>query len=111
MSDLTVANTILEQLGGRTLMLMTGAKQFVGGPNSLTFRLPGGGGFAKNGINCVRVELEPSNTYTVTFIKIRGVDSKVISMHRDVYCDTLQSVFFDATGLKTRLPRVVGVNA
>jgi hypothetical protein len=35
MSNLTVANTILEQLGGGRFIAMTGAKSFVGGEDSL----------------------------------------------------------------------------
>ena len=40
-TDLTVANTILQQLGGNKFRVMTGAKNFVGSNDALTFRLPG----------------------------------------------------------------------
>ena len=50
MRPMEVANTILEQLGGRQFQAMTGASQFVGSKNSLSFRLPGAGGFCKAGM-------------------------------------------------------------
>ena len=100
--DNTVARTILEQLGGRRFMVMTGAKNFVGGNNSLTFRLPGKN-FCKQSINSVQITLDPSDTYTVTFARIRGIDVKVIAMHRDVYVENLRSLFTEVTGLDTHL--------
>ncbi len=39
MADLTVAKTILEQLGGELFVAMTGAKNFVGTEDSLTFEV------------------------------------------------------------------------
>jgi len=39
MADLTVAKTILEQLGGELFVAMTGAKNFVGTEDSLTSHL------------------------------------------------------------------------
>jgi hypothetical protein len=39
MTDLTVAKTILAQLGGERFVMMTGATNFVGGADSLAFRV------------------------------------------------------------------------
>jgi len=39
MADLTVAKTIFEQLGGEHFVAMTGAKDFVGTEDSLTFKV------------------------------------------------------------------------
>jgi hypothetical protein len=39
MADLTVAKTILEQLGGEHFVALTGAKNFVGTEDSLTFEV------------------------------------------------------------------------
>lgn len=100
---MTVAKTILEQLGGNKFIVMTGAKKFVGSPNSLTFRLPGARGFCKDNINSVQVTLDPNDTYTVAFARVRGSDIKVISMVRDVYCEQLQEIFTEQTGLLTSL--------
>jgi hypothetical protein len=101
-----VAKTILEQLGGNKFRAMTGAKNFVGSPNSLTFRLPDAGGFTKDGINAVQITLDPSDTYTVTFSRIRGGMPKVISMYRDIYVENLREVFERETGLATSLGKM-----
>jgi hypothetical protein len=96
-----VAKTILEQLGGNRFAMMTGAKNFVGSADSLSFKLPSN--FAKSGINFVRVTLDPSDTYTVKFLKIRGAKVTEIETREMVYCDTLQSTFKAVTGLDTHL--------
>jgi len=101
-----VAKTILEQLGGRRFMAMTGAKNLLAGNCSLSFQLPSR--FAKDGINAVLIELTPADTYTVTFKKFfnsrtRGLVVNTVSEHTDVYCDTLQPLFTRETGLDTHL--------
>lgn len=100
-TDMTVANTILEQLGGRRFQVMTGAKQFVGGKDCLGFLLPSG--FASNGINMVVVRLTAADDYTITFSRTRGLTTKVIYEADGVYGDQLQDVFCEHTGLFTSL--------
>lgn len=102
-TDMTIANTILEQLGGNKFRAMTGAKDFIGTEDALRFRLPRG---AKGGINKVEVKLDPSDTYTVTFYKAGRAPAfrlDVVKALEGVYCDQLQAVFTEATGLFTRL--------
>jgi hypothetical protein len=96
-----VAETILQQLGGRKFQLMTGAKHFVGSEYSLSFKLPAR--FAKDGINHVVVCLLPSDTYRVDFFRTTGLKSKMVASNTGVYDDQLQSVFKSATGLDTHL--------
>lgn len=96
---LTVARTILAQLGGNGFRVMTGAKNFVAGENYLSFQIPR----AKSGIRGVRIELTPMDTYTVTFMKWRKFDVTVVSEVTDVYADQLEAVFTGATGLYTRI--------
>lgn len=102
MSNLNVANAILQQFGGRQFIAMTGAKDMIGRPDGLSFKLPR----AAKGINCVRVTLDPSDTYTVEFLRL-GRSPKFtvtpVSTHADIYCDMLQDVFTRQTGLYTRL--------
>lgn len=102
-----VALTILEQLGGRRLMAMTGANTFTGTNNGLSFRLPGKSGFVKNGINLVEIELTPLDVYTVTFSRIRKIGGlptvREVSRHTDVYAEDLQPLFMSETGLATHL--------
>jgi hypothetical protein len=97
MSDMTVANTILEQLGGGKFRVMTGAKNFTGDDNSLTFHLPSN--FATKGINIVKVILDATDTYTVEFSKLRAMKLTAIASRDDVYCFDLQRVFTEVTGL------------
>ena len=98
-----VARTILEQLGGNRFVAMTGAKDFVGGPDFLAFKLPAR--FAQDGINYVRITLDPDDTYTMSFCKCnwRTLVKYEIAEHDRVYCDSLQSIFRTSTGLDTSL--------
>ena len=98
-----IANTILQQLGGRKFQAMTGARQFVALESGLRFKLPGGGGFCKHGINCVSITLDPSDTYTVVFYRNRGMTVTTVSEHHDIYFDQLQELFTAETGLDTHL--------
>jgi hypothetical protein len=105
MSDLTVANTILEQLGGREFVLLTGSRSFTGGDDFLMFALAAN----KSGANKIKIILTPLDTYTVQFWKINARARKaedvarVVSEHEHIYCDMLQDLFFDVTGLYTTL--------
>jgi len=99
MKKLPVANTILEQLGGRKFVVMTGAKNPVGSENSLSFRLPK----AAKSINAVKITLDPSDTYSVEFGRVHGGVYRVIEKHSDIYCDQLVSLFEQTTKLVTRL--------
>lgn len=97
------ATTIFEQLGGRRFQLMTGAKNLMGDNNSLTFKLPGTRDFVKNGINCIKIELTPMDTYTMTCYKIRGSKVATVETVEGIYADDLLSVFTSKTGLDTSL--------
>jgi hypothetical protein len=96
-TDLTVANEIARQLGGtRRLTAMVGAKDFVGSPSALTFKFAAR---ATNGSNCLRVTLDPSDTYTVEFLSVRGTSVKEKAKFSDIYCDGLVDLFESTTGL------------
>lgn len=102
MNAKNVATEILHQLGGNKFIGMTGAKKFAylekGG---LIFRLPSD--FANSGINLVKIELDPSDTYNVYFYKSRGVKLEEIKSMTMIYCDQLQDIFTQVTGLNTYL--------
>ena len=106
MSDLTVMKTILEQLGGNKFVAMTGAKNFVGDGNSLSFRLPGGG-FCKNGINAVRITLNGSDLYDVRYMRVRGSKLTTVEEVSDLYFDSLTDSIERVTGLATSLGTMV----
>ncbi|RXJ72026.1 hypothetical protein CS022_18275 [Veronia nyctiphanis] len=100
----TVARTILSQLGGNRFVAMTGARQFVAlEAPGLQFDLPAR--FAKSGINRIRIVLDPSDTYTVSAFTLcrRSFECPEISSQSGVYCDMLESVFSEFTGLSTRI--------
>jgi hypothetical protein len=93
---LTVAQTILSQLGGAgRLAMMCGCKNFLADENSVQFKV---GSNAKKVTAC-RVVLEPSDTYTVEFYAGRGVNIRKVSECSDVYADSLRSMFESKTGM------------
>lgn len=96
-TDLTVANTILSQMGGTgRLGLMIGANNYTGRNDGVTFRFKSR---AKNGSNCFRVTLDPSDTYTIEFISVRGTSVKVKESLSDIYAEDLTRIFTEKTGL------------
>ncbi len=101
-----IANTILSHLGGSLFVRMTGAKNLTRHESGLSFRLPGGDGFTKNGINYVKVTLTPADLYTVEFGKVRNVKRvptyKVLSTCEEIFCENLRETFTAYTGLETR---------
>jgi hypothetical protein len=97
----TVAETILAQLGGARFVAMTGAKHLCGNANGLSFKLPAH--FAKDGINVVLVVLDPSDTYTLTFYKKRGLKCTTVEVVDNVHADSIRAVFTSHTGLETTL--------
>jgi hypothetical protein len=103
MSNLQVAKTILEQLGGNKFIVMTGARNCYGDGNTLSIKLPSTPHYVKDGINYVRITLTPMDDYTVEFMKVRGMKVKEISKHEGIYSDMLQELFTAQTGLATRL--------
>jgi len=103
MTSMEIAKTILSQLGGNRLIAMTGAKNFVALAAGLQFDLPKKAHFVKNGITRIWVELTPADTYTVKTWKIRGMNCQQLDTVEDVYCDELQGVFTELTGLDTHL--------
>lgn len=99
MADLTVASIILQQLGGNTFRMMTGAKDFVGGENYLFFSIPPNQSKARK----LRITLMPSDTYRMEFFRLMSAEPVAELTHDDVYCDSLQEIFTRITGLYTRL--------
>ncbi len=95
---MTVAEIILEQLGGNKFQVMTGAKSFVGSADSLQFSIP-----TSRKINKVFIELTDLDLYNVFFYSIRGVAVKVIRMVDGIDATQLREVFTMTTGLETSL--------
>lgn len=64
MNNKQIANTILQQLGGRQFIMMTGANNLVAIENGLRFRI------GRNGTrtNVVKITLKGDDTYRMQFI-------------------------------------------
>jgi len=98
---------ILQQLGGKMFVMMTGAHRLVHeGYNILRLKFKGCRKF-----NSMAITLTPMDTYKVEFwrtVKFSwekvGTDlTKNYVKFEDIYCDQLQSLFTQVTGLNTTL--------
>jgi hypothetical protein len=100
MTNLKVAETILEQLGGNKFALMTGAKNFSGGEDYLSF------GLSRNPskVSHVIIKYDHANDlYGMKFLNVRGIDIKEVRVIEGLYFDQLQDLFSEVTGLYTHL--------
>lgn len=100
-TDLTIANTILQQLGGSRFTIMTGARNFAGHTDALSFKLPSN--FATKGINYIKITLTPADLYDIEFGKIWGTKYTGITRSEGVYVDSLRNVISETTGLALSL--------
>ncbi len=108
---MSIAQTILEQLGGNKFIAMTGSRNFVSDGNTLRMQL------AKNcsKANRLYITLDADDTYTMHFFMYRAgrFNSKTCTFSQDkqedvykvsgIYCDQLQEIFTRITGMYTHL--------
>lgn len=94
-----VAETILDQLGGKRFLLMTGSSPLSKSENSVTVII----GKNKTSANRVKITLNGKDLYDVVFMQYRNLDNKVLKTFNDVYAEDLQDIFTDYTGLYTKL--------
>ena len=105
MTNLTIANTILEQLGGNKFVAMTGAYNFIPLESGLRMNLRKNSSVA----NRLEITLEPWDTYTMKFYRYSvhrltmEESVKITAEYEDVYFDQLQEFFTQATGMYTSL--------
>ena len=92
-------NEIIDQLGGRQFVRMTGAKDFFIGPKGMVFKI----GKNSKGVNYVRINLNSMDTYDVEFLSIRNYKEKVKYKANGIYVDMLKDTFEQNTGLYTSL--------
>lgn len=91
-----IANTIAQQLGGSKFIAMTGAT-FTGGENQLCVAL--------GRSRAVVITLDANDTYTVAlhkpgrFTKAGEWKQTAPKIRSGVYCDNLQTIFTELTGL------------
>lgn len=101
---MTQAHEILEQLGGRKFLAMTGSKNLAydNGGRTLQMHLTRNNAKAKY----LRITLEANDTYTMVFSKptgMYGMDLQEVAKYEGVYNDMLQTLFTKVTGLQTTL--------
>ncbi len=96
---MTIATTILSQIGNKAIAMM-GAKDFGDTGSGLRFKVRG-----SRKVNLVIVTLDPNDTYTVEFKKYspRTFKCKDVSDFSGVYADNLHAILEAGTGLYTSL--------
>jgi hypothetical protein len=104
-----IANEILNQLGGRKFLVMTGSKNlfFDNNENGVSLRMD----LTRNNanVNRLKITLNANDTYTMEFYKMvinrKNFEIKISNEERieNVYNEMLQSVFTDKTGLLTKV--------
>ena len=100
MTDLTIANTIRQQLGNR-FVVMTGAKNFLGDARSLSFKI---GRNARN-VTHVRITLNVADLYDIEYLSVRGtsVNRNKVQASFGIYAELLAATIGAATGLAVTL--------
>jgi|TARA_Y100001963_G_C6650542_1_gene385479 hypothetical protein len=100
MSDMKVAKTILEQLGGNKFVAMTGAKNFGGTEDSLSMRI----GRNSSNSNYLKITLNMMDLYDMEFCKLtRMGEKKSVKEYNNVYNDMMTDIFTKHTGMYTSL--------
>ncbi len=101
-----VAKEILNQLGGNKFLAMTGAHSLWYDKNTLGMKLRNTTNKAKG----LTIELKSDDTYTMKFYSqnAKTFEVKVVGQFEGVYCDMLQEIFTNETGLYTSLGTMKG---
>lgn len=103
--DNQVAKIILQQIGGSRFLTMTGSRDLINLGNGLRMSL------SRNKTSANRLEIiydEGADLYNLRFYcqtfskKTFEVKTKDIKTYEGVYCDMLEDIFTDVTGLYTR---------
>lgn len=93
-NELEVANTIAAQIGGRAFFMM-GTRYKTGDDKSLMFDIRG-----SRKANKIKITLDfVTDTYTVEFFKVRGLNVSNVKTVSFVYADSLKTVIESNTGL------------
>jgi hypothetical protein len=97
-----ISETILRQMGGaHRLRAMIGAYDFMGSEKDqeLHFKWKAK---AKNGANALTITLDPSDTYTMQFWKLRAGKVTKLGKFDMLYEDQIIPLFEGETGLRLR---------
>lgn len=110
--DPTISTTIMQQLGGKKFIAMTGVKNFVYGDNWVSMSL----GKSKSKANRLRIEYDEGlDLYNMIFLRhtngginlktgeFKHATDKTVREFKEVYADQLQELFTEETGMYTSL--------
>lgn len=107
----TVATTIHQQIGGQRFIVMTGSKIILCKNDGIIYKL------AKNKTmaNELKITLNGNDLYDLEFSKHayptlnkktwewQPEKKKVVMEYKNIYCDQLEEIFTETTGMTTRL--------
>ena len=97
---MSVAKTILSQLGGNKFCVMTGAKNFVDHGDALSMKI----GRNSSNSNYLKITLNMMDLYDVHFSKVSKMgEEKSVKEYNNVYNDMLVEIFESHTGMYTKL--------
>ena len=97
---MSIAKTILEQLGGNKFRVMTGAKNLMGFENGLVMKL----GRNSSNSNYLKITLNSMDMYDMEFCKLtRMGEKKSVTEYKNVYNDLMRGTFTAHTGMYTSL--------
>ena len=97
---MSVAKTILEQLGGNKFRMMTGAKNFLDHGDALSMKI----GRNSSNSNYLKITLNMMDLYDVHFSKVSKIgEEKSVKEYNNVYNDMLVEIFESHTGMYTKL--------
>lgn len=97
----SLADIIRKQLGGQRFDAMIGARDYTPTERGVAFRIPGT--FARDGINCIVIELDPSTTlYDVRFARVTGTDALLVSVAERVPHQALRECIAARTGIEIK---------
>jgi hypothetical protein len=98
-----IATTILNQLGGKRFIVMTGSKNFLDLGNGLRMKLSRN----KAKAQYLKIELNGSDLYNMTFFSARSTETDIVLTTKEriegVYFDQMNRIFEQVTGLYTSL--------
>jgi hypothetical protein len=100
MSNMSVAKTILEQLGGNKFRMMTGAKNFMSFAEGLVMKI----GRNSSNSNYLKITLNSMDLYDMEFAKVTKMgEKKSVTEYKNVYNDLMRGTFTAHTGMYTSL--------
>ena len=98
MSTPNAATTIREQLGHRALCML-GATNLLDTGEGLQFKI----GTNPGKVTHITIALEPTDTYRVTFSRVRRFEVTELAEVSGVYVDALHATISERTGLLTSM--------